>query len=216
TGVHTFFSIRTINGKGEIRKFLKSFLSVKFGWKVWAVVLLIGIINLLAWYIPELFGYDRLPMLLPNIYIFPIYFFFMVFFGGGQEEIGWRGYILPFMESKFGLWIGNIILGLVWTAWHLPLWFMVGSTQEFLPFIAFALGCIGLSFLFSWVIKASGNRLFSGLIVHGAFNAFIPLFPTLIMQENVIQTRFWIQEIIILLVGIIFMLTMTRNRNKAV
>ena len=209
--IAAFFSLRTLKGKGEIGTFVKTFLSIKFGWKVWGAVVLIGIINLVSWYIPEMFGYERLPMLLPTVYIFPLYFLIMVFLGGGQEEIGWRGYILPFLEMKFGLWAGNIILGLVWSFWHLPLWFMSGASQEYLPFIAFTLGCIGLSFIFSWVIKVSGNRPLSGLVIHGAFNAFIPLFPTIVMQANVVQTRFWIQEIIILVVGSLFMYSMTRK-----
>jgi len=200
------YSIKTLKGKGAVGKFLKSFLSLRFGWKAWiSIFLVIGGINIIAWYIPEIFNYDRLPMLLPNIYIFPLYLIIMVFLGGGQEEIGWRAYILPFLESKFGFWIGNLILGLVWAGWHIPLWFIPGSTQVYMPFIAFAIGCVGLSFFFSWVIKASGGRPLSGLIAHGAFNAFIPLFPTIIMQHHVIQVRFWLHEIIILIVGSIFM-----------
>lgn len=34
------------------------------------------------------YSYERLPMLLPTIFVFPIYWLVMVFFGGGQEEIG--------------------------------------------------------------------------------------------------------------------------------
>lgn len=213
--VGTFYSLRTLKGKGEVRKFLKSFLSFRFGWKVWTMILLvIGGINIISWYIPEFFDYDRLSMLLPNIYIFPLYFIIMVFLGGGQEEIGWRAYILPFLESKFGIWIGNIILGLVWAGWHIPLWFLSGASQVYMPFIAFAIGCIGLSFFFSWVIKASGGRPLSVLIAHGAFNSFMALFPTLVMQHNVIQVRFWIHEVLILVVGSVFMLITARRLRK--
>ena len=55
----------------------------------------------------------------------------MVFLGGGQEEIGWRGYILPFLENKFGRWLGSGILGLIWAFWHLPLWFIPGTNQTY-------------------------------------------------------------------------------------
>ena len=204
--VGAVYSIITLKGRKEVKIFLKSFLSLKFSWKLWlAIFLIIGLTNILAWYLPELFGYERLPILLPNVYIFPLYWLIMVLLGGGQEEIGWRGYIMPFLESEYGLWIGNIILGFIWAAWHIPLWFVPISTQQYMPFMAFLIGCIGLSFFLSWVIKSSNGRPISGLIAHGTFNAFIPLFPTIIMEFGVPQLRFWLHEILILGMGIIIM-----------
>jgi uncharacterized protein len=213
--VGAIYSIRTLEGNKEVKLFLKSFLSLKFSWKLWlAIFLIIGLTNIIAWYLPELFGYVRVPMLLPNAYIFPFYWLIMVLLGGGQEEIGWRGYIMPFLESKYGLWIGNIFLGIIWAVWHIPLWFITGSSQTYMPFIAFVIGLIGLSFFFSWVVKSSDGRSISGLIAHGTFNAFIPLFPTIIMEPGVSQLRFWIHEILILCIGIIIMLRLVKKYEK--
>jgi len=207
-----FYSLRTIEGKGAIKQYLKSFFSLKFGWKVWvAIFLILGLSTFIAWISPEFWGESRLPMLLPNAYIFPIYWLMMVFFGGGQEEIGWRGYILPYLENKFGLFLGSLILGIVWAVWHLPLWFILGTSQSYMPFFAFMLLTIGYSFIFSWVIEASGKRLFSGLVVHGTANAFIPLFPPLIMAQNVNQTRWWIYCVIIFVIGNIIVIKRTRK-----
>jgi uncharacterized protein len=210
------FSIWTLEGRSALMNFLRRFLSLRFGWKVWAsMFVVLGSLSAVAWYIPELFGHDRLPMMLPNIYVIPIWWLLMVFLGGGQEEVGWRGYILEPLEARYGLWGGNIVLGLVWACWHIPLWFIPGSTQVYMPFIAFAIGTIGLSFFFSWLIKASGRRLLSGLIAHGTYNAFIPLFPTIVMESDVLQTRWWIHQILVLVVGILFMLRLTKNREAS-
>lgn len=205
--VGAIYSISTLKGRKEVKIFLKSFLSLKFSWKLWiAIFAIIGLVNILAWYVPELFGYDRVPMLLPNAYVFPVYWLYMVLLGGGQEEIGWRGYILPFIESKYGFWVGNIILGSIWAGWHIPLWFIIGASQTFMPFIAFLIGLTGLSFFFSWVVKRSNGRPISGLIAHGTSNAFIPLFPTIIFEYEVFQLRFWLHEILILCIGIIILM----------
>ena len=217
-GVGAIISIYTIDGKDSLKNFLKSFFSLKFGWKVWiAIFLILGGSCFIAWIIPEFFGESRIQTFLPNVYIFPLYLLLMIFLGGGQEEIGWRGYIMSHLENKFGLIIGGLILGIVWSIWHFPLWLVPGSTQIYMNFFGFVLICIGYSYFFSWIIKASGNRLLSGLIAHGTANAFAPLFPTLILAGNIKQTRFWIYCIIVLAIGIIVVLARTyRNRKYVV
>jgi len=198
------YSVITLEGKKELKIFLKSFLSLKFNWKLWVLIFIIlGFINIVAWYIPELFGYDRIPMAISNIYSFPVLLLFMVFFGGGQEEIGWRGYIMPFLESKYGIWIGNIILGITWAVWHIPLWFVAGTSQTYMPFIAFLIGCIGLSFILSWMVKYSKGRPLSALIAHGYLNAFMNLFPIIIRENEAFQFHFWIHQSLLLLIGIV-------------
>jgi membrane protease YdiL (CAAX protease family) len=44
---------------------------------------------------------------LPSVWVFPLWLLMMVFLGGGQEELGWRGYILDHMEERFGTWLGT-------------------------------------------------------------------------------------------------------------
>jgi membrane protease YdiL (CAAX protease family) len=195
-------SLRSLNGKGAVKKYFKSFLSLRFGWKVWlAIFALTGLSTFAAWILPELFGAERFPPYMP-VYIFPPYLLLMIFFGGGQEEIGWRGYILPFLEKRFGLINGSLIMGIVWTFWHIPLWFIPGTSQSYTPFLGFMLGTIGLSYFLSWVREASGERPFAGLVAHGAVNAFANLFPFLIMERGANQTRYWIYTVLTLTIGI--------------
>jgi uncharacterized protein len=54
--------------------------------------------------------------------------FLLVYIGLG-EEIGWRGFALPRFQESFGLFKGSIATGLFWALWHLPLFFMPGSSQ---------------------------------------------------------------------------------------
>ena len=194
-------------GKGSSKKYLRSFLDFSLGWKAYILpIFIFGASTFIAWFTPELFGEERLPMLLPSIWLIIPYLPFMILLGGGQEEFGWRGYALPILEGKFGIWLANIILGIIWAFWHIPLWFIKGTSQTYMNFGGFILLMVGYSFILSWIRKISGNRSFSGLYVHGLFNAFIPFMPPLIMQKNVPQPHFWIWVILTLLIGILITL----------
>ena len=207
-------AVWTLEGRAALTAFLKRFLSLRFGWKAWlAMFVVVGGVNVVAYYLPELWGIDRPPMLVPTVLVFPIYWLLMVFLGGGQEEVGWRGYILEPLEARFGLWGGNVVLALVWTAWHGPLWFIPGTTQPTMPVVPFAIGLIGLSFFFSWVMKASGGRPMAGLMVHGTVNAFIPLFPTILTDADASQVRWWLHQVLLLVVGALFLLRVARRRG---
>lgn len=207
------FTLYKEKGKGSSRKYLRSFFDFNLGWRTYVFpIIIFGGSTFIAWFSPELFGEKRLSMLLPSIWVFIPCLLFMIILGGGQEEFGWRGYALPFLERKFGLWFANIILGIIWAFWHLPLWFIAGTSQIYMNFGGFILLMVGYSFILSWLLKISGNRPFSGLYVHGLFNALISLMPTFIMQKNVPQTRFWIWAILTLLIGI--SITILRKRNR--
>lgn len=209
-----FFSIRTLEGKDALRQFLHGIFDLKFGWRAWLIpFLVLGGIAWASWILPELLGAPRLPSLLPSIWIFPFNTLIMIFLGGGQEEIGWRGYILETMEEKLGPWLGNLILGIVWGVWHLPLFFIPGLSQTFMPFASFMLITIGNSWFLAWVHHSSGKKPLAAMVAHGWANSYISLFPPLIMVEQTAQPRFWIWSSLTLLTGLITMFLRSRKMN---
>ncbi len=71
--------------------------------EVWvAIFAVLAAVNVVAWYVPELLGNDRLSMLLPSALVFPFWWLLMVLVEEAEEEIGWRGYILEPSEGEFG------------------------------------------------------------------------------------------------------------------
>ena len=203
-------SLRTTKGKGAVRTYLKSFLTLSFGWKTWiAIFITLGSSTAIAWILPRFFGEAGVPTLLPSVFLFPLYWLLMVFLGGGQEEIGWRGYILPLLEQKLGRWLGSGILGLIWAFWHLPLWFIPGAYQTYMNFGGFIVLMLGYSFFYSWVLEASGKLPLAGMIAHGTANAFVPLFPVIVLNVNAVQVRYWIWVSMTLVIGIVFLKTQT-------
>ncbi len=197
-------ALRKEKGKGSSGKYLRRFLDFNLGWRAYVFpIIIFGGSTFIAWFFPEILGENRLAMLLPSGWVYIPCLIFMIFLGGGQEEFGWRGYALPILEGKFGIWFANIILGVIWSFWHIPLWFISGTSQTYMNFGGFILLMTGYSFIFSWIRKISGNRPFSGLYAHGLANSLISIMPTLNLQKDVSQAPFWIWVTSTLVIGML-------------
>lgn len=99
------------------------------------------------------------------------------------EEIGFRGYALEELQSKYGPLAGTLILGAFFGAWLLPEFFNPDSLQfamgglNFFPW--FVLTEIGWSILMTWVYNQTGkSALIAGYLFHTAFNAWALVFLT--------------------------------------
>ncbi len=98
--------------------------------------------------------------------------FVLVFFLAGplQEEFGWRGYALDRLQLRFNALTSSIILGMIWSLWHLPSFFIIGTNQENQPFYPFFFSTIILSVLFTWIYNNSNRSIFAAMIFHATIN----------------------------------------------
>jgi uncharacterized protein len=91
------------------------------------------------------------------------------FLGGPvNEEPGWRGFALPRLQTRFGPVLGSILLGLLWTGWHLPLFLLHEWVN--VPVWAFAFILISASVLYTWGANLSGFSIIVPMLMHAAFN----------------------------------------------
>lgn len=105
----------------------------------------------------------------------PFIFIICTFVNGGNEELGWRGILQPILEKKLAFPIATLVTGIVWSIWHLPLWFIDGTSQSNMPFLVFAVYMIFLSFWLSAVYKRT-NCVFYCSILHGLSNLLMSIF----------------------------------------
>lgn len=75
---------------------------------------------------------------------------------GGQEEPGWRGYLLPRLEAEHGPVKATLVLGLIWGVWHTPLYGPVGFV---VPLV--------LAFFYTWLHNRTGSVLLAVLLHAG-------------------------------------------------
>jgi membrane protease YdiL (CAAX protease family) len=89
------------------------------------------------------------------------------------EEFGWRGYLLPRLLARMGVLPASLLVGAVWTLWHLPGFFLSGVMRVGMgDFLWWALGTMALSLVMgvlSW--RANGNLAVAGIIPHALINA---------------------------------------------
>ena len=92
------------------------------------------------------------------------------------EEIGWRGYLYPALRERFLLVQTHVLLGLIWSLWHLPInlqGYNYGLTYFAYPvlgIVAMFLFCFSLGILLSWLMEKTGS-IWASALFHGAINA---------------------------------------------
>jgi uncharacterized protein len=97
--------------------------------------------------------------------------------GATGEEAGWRGFALPRLQKSHGPVKASLILGLIWSFWHLPLWLISGySGPDLLIYVlVFSVSMISLTFLLTWLSSKTPNSLIPIVITHFFFNASLNL-----------------------------------------
>jgi uncharacterized protein len=91
------------------------------------------------------------------------------------EDPGWRGFALPRMLSQFRPATGAILLGLIWTVWHLPAFLFSGMPQSSLPLGWFVVSMVSLTVLMSWASIRAGGAVLPAILMHWSFNRFSDL-----------------------------------------
>ncbi len=88
------------------------------------------------------------------------------------EEYGWRGYLLPKLRP-LGAARASMLSGLVWGAWHLPLvltGLIYPGQPATLAVPVFLCSVLLISFLMTWVYKATSGSVLAAALVHGSLN----------------------------------------------
>lgn len=92
--------------------------------------------------------------------------------GPTGEETGWRGYLLPAIEKKFGVVKGSLMTSFIWAFWHAPIWFLDTEYSGFALLkyiIAFVICITSLGFTIS-ICYYHCNNLFIPIWMHFVFN----------------------------------------------
>jgi membrane protease YdiL (CAAX protease family) len=86
------------------------------------------------------------------------------------EEIGWRGYALPRLQTRMSALSASLILGVIWGFYHLPLFFTGQAFRSPTILVPSLISTIALSIILTWVYNSTGGSLLMVVLIHATVN----------------------------------------------
>jgi membrane protease YdiL (CAAX protease family) len=141
------------------------------------------------WYIPVLFlmpGVSvvvyllmhamAMPLPAPQVTALPALLLLLAFFVGALgEELGWSGYALDPLQSRWAALSAGLILGGVALVWHLPPLLALHRAPAWIAW--WCLYAIGSRILIVWLYNNTGESVFAVALFHATLNLSYVLFP---------------------------------------
>ena len=160
-----------IGGKDEIKRLFSGFTrwKVGFGWYFAAAFLFLGPLAFALIY--GVLG-KQASGIKPGMTAMTILgqVIFTLFSGPLAEELGWRGFATPRLQVKYNALVSSLILGVIWCCWHLPLFFLTGSSQRGIPFPIYLMLVVTLGVYFTWLYNNTHGSLIITVLAHFSFN----------------------------------------------
>jgi membrane protease YdiL (CAAX protease family) len=104
----------------------------------------------------------------------PVLFLFF-FLGAVAEEVGYMGYAIDPMQSRFGALSASILMGIPWAIWHYPSIIQQGHNATWIAWGT--LGTVAVRVLIVWIYNNTQKSLFACILFHTMLNIGRLLFP---------------------------------------
>ncbi len=202
---------RITDGKVGLRSLLRRSLQVKISLKWYLLILIIILISglmqiMLNIILGNTFDFRILIQQLPS-------FIPLIIIGPFSEEYGWRGYFLDKLQENFSPINSAIITGIIWGLWHLPLFFMVGTSQKVLniPFFGFLIDTTAVSIIMTWIINNSKSSIWSAIFFHWIYTYMAQVVSTGVKISIIYN---WLEPLPYVIVSIIIIIRWKNGRSK--
>lgn len=166
--------ITKINDKDGFRSFKNEIFKFKL-YPLWYIAVLCVplIISRVSWLLNLLFADNPGHFFTQPVYLLIGYIPVMII-GGGLEEVGWRGVLLPELLKKVSPLKATLIISFIWALWHVPLWFFKGTSQYGSNYIVFTLNVMSLAFLLS-LLYIKTKSIFICILLHAVDNSYLAI-----------------------------------------
>jgi membrane protease YdiL (CAAX protease family) len=125
----------------------------------------------------------------------PVFLIMMLIGGPLAEELGWRGLLLDAFQKKWSAPVSTLVLFLIWWLWHLPLFFLPGTTQYVWGlfgsmFWLFAMNVFLLTILMTLAHNTNQRSVLAAILVHFSYNVTLSLLVPYSVQIFAFMTTF--------------------------
>ena len=99
--------------------------------------------------------------------------------GSLGEEFGWRGFAQPRLQQQVGALWAAIVIGILWSTWHLWPLSVPGGANLFLPsdVVQTYVRLIGTAVIYAWIYNSTGGSLLAVMVAHAGHNLGTSLIP---------------------------------------
>lgn len=107
----------------------------------------------------------------PQFNLLTVFIYNLIFFGFG-EEVGWRGFALPRLQSKVNALTASLTLTAFWALWHLPLFFYrPGYTaMGIAEIVGWIFSLLTGSILLTWLYNSSNASILVCAVFHSTID----------------------------------------------
>lgn len=178
--------VRSVDGRNGLCSWLMDCLQWRVGWRWLAIAffLPLAVIALAAATHIALGGTISPSPAIGHVGLAIVNFGLILLLGGPLgEEFGWRGYALPALQERYSWRVASLILGAVWSLWHLPLFFIADTVQSRNPVGLFILSTIAMSILLAWLFNHTEGSVIPVLVLHTAVNAWSWVIPVMVVGD---------------------------------
>lgn len=139
-----------------------------------------------------------LPLPTPVVFqfqnILPLLFIF--FLGAIPEELAWTSTLTEPLAKQHGPFGAGLMIGLVWSLWHVIPWSRGNTTAWVIGMFFFA---TILRVVMVYTFMLGGRSVFTGVVIHMMANTIFNLFPNSGSHTNTPILSFWMAVILVLL-----------------
>ncbi|WP_115865480.1 CPBP family intramembrane glutamic endopeptidase [Halorussus litoreus] len=91
---------------------------------------------------------------------------------GGVEELGWRGFLQPRLQERVSVLTAGLGIGVLWWAWHLPLFFSgkAAFSPDPVPLLTYTTFIVGAAIVLGAFVNVTGGKVLPVMLMHATVN----------------------------------------------
>lgn len=215
--------VKLTEEKGAVKVLLKKLLLWKAAWRWYLLILLIPVLlETAAVIFSQSFGFALGTFEYKRA--LTVYFPYVLIalpFGPMGEELGWRGYLLPKLLEKHNPLTASMILGFIWTFWHVASFSFPGAAIPSIfnvtsfTILLYLATLFGETLLITYIYLKTQGSVLLAILFHAVFNAssniVFSLFPDISQNVPHREGIYIINLVLMILLGTGLLVLVQKN-----